>query len=93
MMTRDDDAKMRVVAEYEQLDARISALILAFDCGIREELDEDSYMLLEEQLRVMKHYRRILQTRLENWKPRCSNWKIRKDAPESLIRGLNNGRH
>ena len=72
MMTRDDDAKMRVIAEYEQLDARIEALVHAFDCGVLKELDEDSYMLLEEQLRVMKHYRRILQTRLENWKPRSN---------------------
>ena len=71
-MTKDDDAKMRVVVEYEQLNARIEALIRAFDCGVLKELDEDSYMLLEEQLRVMKHYRRILQTRLENWKPRSN---------------------
>lgn len=72
MMTRDDDAKMRVMVEYEQLDARTEALIHAFNSGVLQELDEDSYMLLEEQLRVMKHYRRILQTRLENWKPRSN---------------------
>ena len=71
-MTSDDDAKMRVIAEYEQLNARIEALINAFNCGTLQQLDEDSYMLLEEQLRVMKHYRRILQTRLENWKPRSN---------------------
>ena len=71
-MTSDDDAKMRVIAEYEQLNARIEALINAFNCGTLQQLDKDSYMLLEEQLRVMKHYRRILQTRLENWKPRSN---------------------
>lgn len=69
-MTKDDDAKMRVMAEYEQLNARISALTAALDNGIGDELDDESLSLLKEQWRVMRQYRNILQRRLLNWKPK-----------------------
>ena len=69
MMTRDDDAKMRVIAEYEQLVARFDALTFYRLNGFAG-LDEDSKKLLEKQYWIMKDYKNVLRQRLDNWKDR-----------------------
>ena len=76
-MTRDDDAKMRVVAEYEQLVARFDALNLYRLNGFAG-LDEDSKKLLEKQYWIMLDYKNVLRQRLDNWKDK--NQPIRKEV-------------
>ena len=70
MMTRDDEAKMRVIAEYEQLVARFDALTIYRLKGFAG-LDEDSKKLLEKQYWIMKDYKDVLRQRLDNWKDKC----------------------
>lgn len=69
-MARDDDAKMRVMVEYEQLVARFDALNLYRSNGFAG-LDEDSKKLLEKQYWIMLDYKNVLRQRLDNWKDKC----------------------
>lgn len=76
-MARDDDAKMRVVAEYEQLVARFDALALYRLNGFAG-LDEDSKKLLEKQYWIMLDYKNVLRQRLDNWKDK--NQPIKREV-------------
>ena len=57
-MTRDDDAKMRVMIEYEQLVARLDALPL-FRLNGFDGLDEDSKKW------IMLDYKDVLRQQLD----------------------------
>lgn len=76
-MTRDDEAKMRVVAEYEQLVARFEALTIYRSHGFAG-LDEDSKKLLEKQYWIMLDYKNVLRQRLDNWKEK--NQPIKREV-------------
>lgn len=76
-MTKDNDAKMRVVAEYEQLVARFDALNLYRLNGFAG-LDEDSKKLLEKQYWIMLDYKNVLRQRLDNWKEK--NQPIKREV-------------